>query len=173
MLLNLNASWQMLHYIYIMISATRGLTLDIRVYHGKWEVNSWQFCLLERTTNWTVCMCMYYQTIENHAVHTLCPSSICCPSVMIFPCFLYEWHLNLLVFETKANTPAWCQQLYILTLWGLVIRGVTIHLVTIRFVLRYTACDILHDTIFAMHISDILFIQELSICEDLGDRIYG
>ena len=26
-------------------------------------------------------------------------------------------------------------------------RGVTIHLVTIRFVLRYTACDTLHDTI--------------------------
>ena len=35
-------------------------------------------------------------------------------------------------------------------------RGVTIHLVTIRFVLRYTACDTLHDTIFAIHISDIL-----------------
>ena len=44
-------------------------------------------------------------------------------------------------------------------------RGVTIHLVTIRFVLWYTACDTLHDTIFAIHISDILFIQELSIGE--------
>ena len=52
-------------------------------------------------------------------------------------------------------------------------RGVTIHLVTIRFVLRYTACDTLHDMIFAIHISDILFIQELSIGEDLGDKIYG
>ena len=45
-------------------------------------------------------------------------------------------------------------------------RGVTIHLVTIRFVLRYTACDILNDTIFTIHISDILYIQELSIGED-------
>ena len=52
-------------------------------------------------------------------------------------------------------------------------RGVTIHLVTIRFVLRYTACDTLHDTMFAIHISDILYIQKLSIGEDLGDRIYG
>ena len=52
-------------------------------------------------------------------------------------------------------------------------RGVTIHLVMIRFVLRYTACNILSDTIFAIHISDILFILELSIGEDLGDRIYG
>ena len=52
-------------------------------------------------------------------------------------------------------------------------RGVTIHLVTIRFVLQYTASDTLHDTIFAIHISDILFILELSIAEDLGDRIYG
>ena len=43
----------------------------------------------------------------------------------------------------------------------------------IRFVLRYTASDTLHDTIFAIHISDILFILELSIAEDLGDRIYG
>ena len=55
---------------------------------------------------------------------------------------------------------------------AITIRGVTIHLVTIRFVLWYTACDTLHDTIFAIHISDILFIQELSIGEDLGDRIY-
>ena len=60
-----------------------------------------------------------------------------------------------------------------INIWLPSTRGVTIHLVTIRFVLRYTACDILHDTIFAIHISDILFIQELSICEDLGDRIYG
>ena len=43
----------------------------------------------------------------------------------------------------------------------LTVRGVTIHLVTIRFVLWYTACDTLNDTIFAIHISDILFIQEL------------
>ena len=28
------------------------------------------------------------------------------------------------------------------------VRGVTIHLVTIRFVLRYTACDTFHDTYF-------------------------
>ena len=52
-------------------------------------------------------------------------------------------------------------------------RGVTTHLVMIPFILRYTACATLHDTIFAIHISDILFIQELSIGEDLGDRIYG
>ena len=51
--------------------------------------------------------------------------------------------------------------------------GATIHLVTIRFILRYTACDTLHDTIFAIYMSDILFIQELSIGENLGDRIYG
>ena len=51
-------------------------------------------------------------------------------------------------------------------------RGVTIHLVTIRFVLQYTVSDTLHDTIFAIHISDIIFIQELSIDEDLGDKIY-
>ena len=43
----------------------------------------------------------------------------------------------------------------------------------IQFELRYTACDTLRDTIFAIHISDILFIHELSIGEDLGDRIYG
>ena len=52
-------------------------------------------------------------------------------------------------------------------------RGVTIHLVTIWFVLRYTACDTLNDTIFPIHISDFLFIQELSIGEDLEDRIHG
>ena len=40
-------------------------------------------------------------------------------------------------------------------------------------VLLYTARHTLHDTIFAIHISDILFIQELLIGEDLGDRIYG
>ena len=34
------------------------------------------------------------------------------------------------------------------------LRDVTIHLVTIRFVLRYTACDTLHDTILAIHMSD-------------------
>ena len=39
--------------------------------------------------------------------------------------------------------------------------------------LRYTACDTLRDTIYAIHISDILFIQELSIGEDLGDMIFG
>ena len=48
----------------------------------------------------------------------------------------------------------------------IIFRGVTMHLVTIRFVLRYTACDILNGTIFTIHISDILFIQELSIGED-------
>ena len=48
-----------------------------------------------------------------------------------------------------------------------------IHLVMIQFVLWYTSCDTLHDTIFAIHISDILFIQEFSIGEDLGDTIYG
>ena len=52
-------------------------------------------------------------------------------------------------------------------------RGVTIHLVMIWFVLQYTACDTFHDTIFAIYISDILFIQELSIDKDLWDRIYG
>ena len=52
-------------------------------------------------------------------------------------------------------------------------RGVTIHLVMMLFILRYTAYDTLQDIIFVIHISDILFIQELSICEDLGDRIYG
>ena len=48
-----------------------------------------------------------------------------------------------------------------------------IHLVMIRSVLRYTACDAFHDTIFAIHISDILFIQEFSTDEDLRDMIYG
>ena len=47
-----------------------------------------------------------------------------------------------------------------------------IYLVTIRFPLQYTVCDALHNTIFAIHISDILFILELSIGEDLEDRIY-
>ena len=55
----------------------------------------------------------------------------------------------------------------------MIIKGVTIHLVMIRFVLRYNACDTLHDTIFTIHILDILFIQELSIGEDLGDKIYS
>ena len=53
-----------------------------------------------------------------------------------------------------------------------VIRGVTIHLVMIWFALRYTACNTLHDTIFAIHISDILFIQKL-FGEDWRDRIHG
>ena len=43
----------------------------------------------------------------------------------------------------------------------------------IWFVLRYTACDTLHDMIFAIHISDILILQELSIGEDSGEMIYG
>ena len=37
----------------------------------------------------------------------------------------------------------------------IIFRGVTLHLVTIRFILRYTASDILNDTKFAIHISDI------------------
>ena len=52
-------------------------------------------------------------------------------------------------------------------------RGVMIHLDTLRLVLWYTACDTLHNTIFVIHISDILLIHELSISEDLGNRIYG
>ena len=40
------------------------------------------------------------------------------------------------------------------------IRGVTIHLVTIRFLLRYNACNTFHDTIFVIHISDVLLIQD-------------
>ena len=48
-----------------------------------------------------------------------------------------------------------------------------LHLVTNRIVLQYTACDTLHDTMFSIHIADILLIQELTIGEDLGDRTYG
>ena len=44
-------------------------------------------------------------------------------------------------------------------------RDVTIHSVTIRFILWHTACNALHDTILVIHISDILFIQEISIGE--------
>ena len=43
---------------------------------------------------------------------------------------------------------------------GISNRGVTIHLVMIRLVLRYTACDTFHDTIFVIHISDVLLIQD-------------
>ena len=52
-------------------------------------------------------------------------------------------------------------------------KGVTIHLVTIRYVLQYTACDTLHDMITSIQISDILRIQELSIDKILEDRIYS
>ena len=41
----------------------------------------------------------------------------------------------------------------------------------IRLIMWYTNCDTLHEKIFAMHIADILFIQELAIGKDLGDRI--
>ena len=91
------------------------------------------------------------------------------------------WNLSLLSTEMPTwlrhlildqPTSPWIRPWYITTdLWGstrlqiwircpslfrnMTIRCVTIHLVTIRFVSRYTACDTLHDTIFAIHISDI------------------
>ena len=75
-------------------------------------------------------------------------------------------HINGLVQE-RHNSIANALELCLSCANPSNIRGVTIHLVMIRFVLRYTACNTFHDTIFAIHISDILFIQELSIDKDL------
>ena len=46
------------------------------------------------------------------------------------------------------------------------LKSLTIHAIMMQFISRYTACDTLNNMMFAIHISELLFIQELSVGED-------
>ena len=52
-------------------------------------------------------------------------------------------------------------------------KDVMIQSVMIWFILRYTAFHNLHNAIFVIYISDISFMQELSIVEDWRKRIHA
>ena len=132
----------------------------------------WKFDTVDPTLPWFTQSCMKKQKWKFAKVGTTVHDNIFEVLIMGLLSYLYSRLPSVLFYRHHGTTS------HIGSCWHVFLGGswlgvrVTIHLVTIRFVLRYTACDTLHDTIFAIHVSDISFIQELSIGVDLRDSIY-
>ena len=91
------------------------------------------------------------------------------------PSFHTKWTLIFYCIKQIKYFPlnVWCLNLYLVVDLLVIHSGVTMHSVMMQFILSYTACHTLHDTILDIHIFNTLFTQELSIGEDWRVRIHA